>query len=301
MKGLIHKLLSFPFAVKRIEKKVDDLLILEARRFFQQFDYTKPLQSFEEVECKIFSQWGDDGIIQYLIRKLGITKKIFIEFGVENYREANTRFLLVNNNWRGLIFDGSSKNVDIIKKDEIFWRYSLNAECAFIAKENINQLIEKNGFTGGIGLLHIDIDGNDYWIWDAINNTDAEIVIMEYNAYFGDEKPITIPYSSDFSADKAHYSRLYFGASLPALIHLANKKGYFHVGCNSAGNNAYFVKNKYAGSINEVSAKEGFVMPTSRQSRNRKGELSFIGGNSALELLKQMPVINVVTGETEYL
>ena len=89
----------------------------------------------------------------------------FIEFGVENYLESNTRFLLINNNWSGLIFDMSKENISEIKKHYYYWRHDLRAETATITAENINDLIEKNGFKKPIGLLSIDIDGNDYWVW----------------------------------------------------------------------------------------------------------------------------------------
>ena len=142
------------------------------------------VKDFEEIEFKVFSQWGDDGIIQFLINYLDIKHKTFIEFGVENYTECNTRFLLVNNNWKGLIFDGSEKNITAIKKDNFYWQYNLTAECEFITTENINHLIKKNNFSGKVGILHIDIDGNDYHVWRAITEVEADIVIMEYNSVF---------------------------------------------------------------------------------------------------------------------
>lgn len=301
MKGLVRKIFSAPFAIRRIENKLDDLLLLNARNYLKSFDSTAPLPSIRDAEFKVFSQWGDDGIIQYLIRRLNTEVNKFIEFGVENYRESNTRFLLMNNNWKGLIFDGSAKNIAQIKKDELYWKYDLTAEAAFITRDNIRSLIQNNGFAGKLGLLHIDIDGNDYWVWEAIDNVVADIVIMEYNAYFGNERAITIPYDPAFDAFRAHYSRLYFGASLPALIHLAQAKGYFHVGCNTGGNNAYFVKREYADRIKELSAKEGFVMPASRQSRDSRGQLSYLGAEQAAQLIEKMPVVNVISGQTEYL
>lgn len=94
-------------------------------------------------EFKVFSQWGEDGIIQFLIDNIDIKEKTFIEFGVENYTESNTRFLLQNNNWRGLVIDGSEENISYIKNDSIYWKHNIKAECAFITKDNINQLINK--------------------------------------------------------------------------------------------------------------------------------------------------------------
>ena len=115
-----------------------------------------------EVEFKVFSQFGEDGIIQYLINSIPIENKIFIEFGVENYKESNTRFLLINNNWKGLLIDSDEKSINSIKNDDIYWKHDIKAVCEFITKENINSIFSSNGFEGDIGLLSIDIDGNDY-------------------------------------------------------------------------------------------------------------------------------------------
>ena len=94
-------------------------------------------------EFKVFSQWGEDGIIQFLINQINIPNRIFIEFGVQNYTESNTRFLLQNNNWSGLVIDGSQNNISYVKNDPIYWRYNLKAECAFIDRDNINRLISQ--------------------------------------------------------------------------------------------------------------------------------------------------------------
>src|SRR5687768_12224968 len=67
------------------------------------------IKNLDEVEFQVFSQWGDDGIIQYLVNKLDIPNKTFIEFGVEDYKESNTRFLLISNNWSGYVIDGSAE------------------------------------------------------------------------------------------------------------------------------------------------------------------------------------------------
>ncbi len=94
------------------------------------------IKSLSDVEFQVFSQFGDDGIIQWLINKLPVPFKTFVEFGVEDYRESNTRFLLINNYWSGLVIDGSIENVSRIKEDQIYTFYDLQAECSFITSEN---------------------------------------------------------------------------------------------------------------------------------------------------------------------
>jgi len=90
------------------------------------------IKKLNEVEFQVFSQFGDDGIIQFLINKLPIPSKTFIEFGVENYRESNTRFLLINDYWSGYIIDGSELNIESIKSEQFYSFYDLKVEAAFI-------------------------------------------------------------------------------------------------------------------------------------------------------------------------
>ena len=138
-----------------------------------------------EAEFRAFSQWGEDGIIQFLLRQVKVECEIFVEFGVESYVEANTRFLLTNNNWSGLVLDGSAENIRRIKKSGIYWQHNLKAVEAFITRDNINALLVENGISDDIGLLSVDIDGNDYWVWQAIDAISPAIVVLEYNARFG--------------------------------------------------------------------------------------------------------------------
>jgi hypothetical protein len=250
-------------------------------------------KQLSDVEFRVFSQYGEDGIIQYLINKIPEIPKSFIEFGVESYVEANTRFLLMHDHWRGLILDGSQDNMDIVKKLDLYWQYDLTAVAAFITRENINQLFEKHGFTGEIGLLSIDIDGNDYWVWESINVVSPVIVITEYNANFGAEKAISVPYDPEFVRSKAHHSHLYFGASLSAFYKLASKKGYDFVGCNKAGNNAFFVRKDYSERFKVVGLEEGFVKGQAKETRDEQGNLTFAGEKERKAILEGLRYIEL--------
>lgn len=253
-----------------------------------------------DVQFRVFSQWGDDGIIQWLIRHVNPLPETFIEFGVEDYREANTRFLLINNNWRGLIMDGSVAWMHAVNESPLAWRHDLTAQAAFVTAENINELLESRGFTGEVGLLHIDIDGNDFWVWKAISVIEPIIVIVEYNAVFGSVRPITVPYSPGFRRFEAHPSGLYAGASLPALRWLAEQKGYVFVGCNGAGNNAYFVRrDRIAGRLQLLAASAAFVDSRFRESRDPSGHFTFLAGAARAEVLKGLTVVNVAEDRSE--
>jgi hypothetical protein len=256
------------------------------------------INSIQEVEFKVFSQWGDDGIIQYLTNKIKMPKS-FIEFGVETYREANTRFLLMNDNWSGLVIDGSKENIDSVHSEEIYWKFDLKAIDAFITKENINTLISSNGFAGEIGILSVDIDGNDYWVLKAIDVVKPVVIIVEYNSLFGNERYISVPYDATFFRRNAHFSNLFFGASLPAFNYLCVERGYTLIGCNSNGNNAYFVRNDKLGNLPAPGLEKAFVHSKFRESRSQKNELTYLDKKQQLEIIKGLEVINVKTNLLE--
>ncbi len=265
-------------------------------RLFAETNATRTPDQLADIEFQVFSQWGDDGIIQWLIRQVEIPNLIFVEFGVEDYVQSNTLFLLLNNNWRGLVLDSSEENVRRIRATDFYWQHDLTARAAFVTAENINSLFAQNGFSGDVGLLHIDIDGNDYWIWRAVVELNPRIVVMEYNAVFGSERPITIPYVPDFSRLVAHSSGIYAGASLGALRHLAAEKGYTFVGCNGAGNNAYFLRNDVLTSpLRALADRACFVNSRFRESRGADGKFSFVAEAARESLIRGLPVMNVAT------
>lgn len=297
IRHIISNIRSITSNHNRLEKEIEELKLLTAKNILLNHS---AVNSLADAEFKVFSQWGDDGIIQYLIRHIAIANPYFVEFGVENYTEANTRFLLMNNNWSGLILDGSSENMEYVKRDSIYWKYDLTARQQFVTAENINGVLSEEQVPDEIGLLHIDIDGNDYWIWKNIN-VKADIVIVEYNSLFGPERPITIPYQKDFVRTKAHHSNLYYGTSLLSLCDLAMEKGYAFVGCNSAGNNAYFVRNEKLGSLKPLSAEEGFVMSKFKEGRDNNGNLTFFRAGQRQEQIKGLKVYNTRTKNEEVL
>ena len=256
-------------------------------------------KTIQDAEFRVFSQWGEDGILQYLISKVPIGDTTFVEFGVADYRESNTRFLLCNNNWRGLIIDGGTEHLKTLRRDGLQWRFHIDARSLFITRENINAAIAEAGIHGDIGLLSIDIDGNDYWVLESIDVVRPRILVVEYNATFGSKVTVTIPYDANFDRTTAHYSNLYWGASLAALAHLAQLKGYHFVGCNSAGNNAFFVRSDVSENLEPIAVEDGFMPARFRDSRDRSGKLNYLSDpRSRLEAIKTMPIVDVRTNAT---
>jgi len=280
----------------------EQLMLIHGKLLSESVRCQKRIASLSQVEFRVFSQWGDDGIIQWLAGVLEFPSKTFVEFGVANYRESNTRFLMMNDNWSGLVMDGSESNVAQIVDSEYFWKYQLTARAAFIDRDNINNLLRASRIGKEVGILHVDLDGNDYWIWKEINVVDPIVAILEYNSVFGTDRSITIPYAKDFNRTKAHYSNLYWGASLRALCQQSMSKGYAFIGCNSAGNNAYFIRrDKLNDSVREVSVEDGYVLSSFRESRDREGRLTYLTGNDRIAAIRGMPVHNIETGQIEEL
>jgi hypothetical protein len=159
-------------------------------------------------------------------------------------------------------------------------------------------LIASNGLTGEIGLLSVDIDGNDYWVWKAINVINPSIVICEYNSLWGYKEALSTPYDANFLRNKKHHSNLYYGASIKALNDLAISKGYSLVAGNAAGNNVFFVRNDLLGNIQPIAVKEAWQQSQFKESRDKNGKLTHLPFDERKALLSDMPLIEVHTGLT---
>jgi hypothetical protein len=251
-------------------------LLLSGQIAARQVRMIERVTTLADAEFRVTSQWGEDGIIEWLVHKLPNTNRSFIEFGVENFQEANTRFL---------------------RRETLHWMYDLVAVNSFVTAENINDLIKQNGFAGELGILSVDIDGNDYWVLKAIDCVRPAILITEYNSVFGDRHAITVPYEPAFERLKAHHSGQYFGASIKAMIALASEKGYEFVGTNSNGVNAFFVRKDLAA---PVVASIGTIKAwpaRHRDSRNANGALTYARGTAKSEQISSKMVHDVAAGK----
>jgi hypothetical protein len=281
-------------AAARLEREVDSLRVQIG---WLQSQAVRSAASPGEAEFRVFSQYGEDGIIQFLAQRVPIETEVFVEFGVEDYRESNTRLLLEKDNWRGLIIDAGSAHRELIDRSQLAWRHSIDAITAFIDRDNINGLISGAGIEGDIGLLSIDIDGNDYWVLQAIDVVSPRILVVEYNSVFGPSAEITIPYDPAFDRSRAHPSNLYFGVSLGALARLASEKGYALIGSDRAGVNAFFLRRDVLGEIPEEAVADAYVASRLRESRDETGALTHVTEHSdRVALIAEMPVIDVGSG-----
>ena len=213
------------------------------------------IRSLNRFESKVYSQNGEDGILQALFSKIGTTNKFCVEFGVENGEECNTRYLREKKHWTGLLMDGGNTHPSWIKRE-------------FISAENINELFKKYTVPKEFDLLSIDIDGNDYWVWKALDTSYApRVVVIEYNAKFPPPESKTIAYELLFKWDGTDY----FGASLVALVKLATAKRYTLVGCDRQGVNAFFVRTDQLEGRFEIQATETLYRPPQYGKKSDRG------------------------------
>ena len=215
------------------------------RNKMHSFSNSKIENSLFLEEKSFFSQHGEDGIFKHIFDTIGFKSRKCIEIGF-GYFENNSMYLISSHNFDALMIDGQSQNVSIA--NWFFKKFNFKGSLAtesWITKDNINSTISNNSVNGEIDMLSIDIDGNDYWIWESIDVVNPRLVIIEYNASFFDQS-ITVPYNEFF--DRTNFSNYptdshwYHGASLKSLISLGEKKGYYLIGTESKGVNAFFLR-----------------------------------------------------------
>ena len=250
-----------------------------------------------DYEFKVFSQWGEDGIIQHLVNNLEIANRTFIEFGVEDFHEANSRFLMMKDHWSGFVIDGSTQNMQRLRSSDFLWQYPLACKASFITRENVASLLDESGFERELGLLSVDIDGVDYHVLEALGLWRPAILIVEYNDVFGFGRPVSVPYDPHFVRARKHFSNQYWGANLPAFCHLARQRDYALVGINKVGSNAFFVRRELLNDrVREVTLASCSRAATFRDSRGPGGELTFLAGRDRAREIADMPLIDVATG-----
>jgi hypothetical protein len=252
----------------------------------------------EDYEFKVFSQWGEDGIIQYLASHARLISRSFIEFGIEDFSESNCRFLLMKDYWDGFVIDGSPANIERLQQSYYFWRYPLKAECAFITTDNVGELLDRSGFGRRVGILSVDVDGNDWHLLERLGDWQAGIVIVEYNGIFGNDRAVTVPYDPAFVRNAKHPSNLYYGASIRAFQHLLAPRGYVLAGTNKTCSNAFFVhESAMTDAIPRLDIADLRAGPLFRESREPDGSMTFLSGEDRWRKIAQMPLVDVISGE----
>ena len=222
-------------------------------------DASIPLNTFEH---KIYSQHGEDGIITEIFKRIGVQSKTFFEFGAGAGTENNTIALLLDG-WKGWWVDGGDY-IDTYKTlfAESIQEGFLTVSKNMISSKNINSIVKDLDMPKEIDLLSIDIDGNDYYVWKALEATKPRVVVVEYNAAY----PVGHMFLQKES-EKMWNGSNFFGASLSRFNALAQEKGYTLVCCDITGTNAFFVRNdlvgdrfEYAGDVTKLWYKPRYYL-----------------------------------------
>ena len=299
-----------------IKKKIDNYLSKIVNRSLEKLHFQngcsalnlsrynyKNVKKIIETDLKIYSQNGEDGIIDYLLFSLNIEKPKFIEIGVGDYSESNTRFFFERTSGDGLIIDIIDDFEKKVKEKVKIWKGNLKILQQNIDANNILDTLKNNNFFQKIDLFSLDIDGIDYWVLKELPKNFCKILVAEYNPYFGDKFKITVPNIKNFNRSSYHYSNLCFGASLPALIDLLKTKGMDFVGTNLFKNNAFFVNNDFVKmlnleKINELDLKL-YVNANFRESRNISGSMSYIDPKNVLNQIKDCKIVDLSNSISE--
>lgn len=193
-------------------------------------------------EHQTYSQNGEDGIIQEILKRLGKGNEYFVEIGSGDGMENNTRMLL-ELGWKGLWIDGEEKNCSNAKHENSPFVKSgvLKIKQTLVTAKNINDILI-NDCKESIDIFSLDVDLNTYHVWEAIRKVDARIVILEYNGFF----PAQANWISEHQPDRWWEGGIQMGASLKSLTALSKQKGYRLVGCDLSGTNAFFVREDLA-------------------------------------------------------
>jgi hypothetical protein len=200
---------------------------------------------------RLQSQNEEDGITLALLEEAGATNRRFVEIG-SGLSGGNSACLASELGWTGLMVDGNPVHMTQVRR-----RFpGVTATAAWVTRENINELITDAGLSGEVDFFSLDLDGNDYWVWEAMTACSPRVVVIEYNSAFGGDRAVTIPYDPQFN--RRNYRFCYYGASLAALATLSAKKGYRLVTCEPNGVNAYFLRDDVAPSIPACTPEAAF-------------------------------------------
>jgi len=290
------------FLKKLFYKPNQDGLRLQAAysHFFMARKQYKNLKNLSDAEYKAFSQNGEDGIIDYLLHQLNINEPKFVEIGIGDYRESNTRLLFEIRNVNGLVIDAINDLKSKVLKNIKLWRNSLTVVEKKIDSSNINETLKIYNFDEKLDLFSLDIDGIDYWIINELPENFAKIAVIEFNPNFGSVAKVTVPNIKEFDRTSYHYSNLCFGASLAAIIQIMSKKNFVFIGTNQFKCNAFFVSKDYIEMINVNIPNQNnideFVNSHFRESRDKEGNLNYLNKKDVLEKIKDCEVIDLNSG-----
>jgi hypothetical protein len=296
--GTRNGLTSFGFSPGPIANKlrsVEESIRFESAVTQEAIHRTQEFARPYDANYRAFSQFNEDGILQYLIRKVGCPHKTFVEIGTEDYRESNTRFLLEKDWWSGVTVDAGNEAEEWMKRTSIYFLHDIRHVRSFVTTSNIESIL-CDSFPE-IDILSIDVDGVDYHLWKQINCHRPRIVMLEFNPLFGSIHKVVTPYRDDFSRKAHHSTMTCYGASLSAMVALAIEKSYSLVE-TSNGPNAFFIANEHLGDLKPVTVEQAWRNWNIKESFNADGSNDYVYNKQ--ERLRRMSdgvIIDLTTGQ----
>jgi hypothetical protein len=249
-----HRLTRLEEAIADLKPNIKMLPAIVRKLYLDGVELPPPYDVLSQ-RFRIRSQNEEDGLLLALFKRIGTTNRRCVEIGCGS-NGGNSGFLVQECGWTGLMVDANRASIATVTV-----RYAGHAVTIVkhrVTREDVNQLLTVNGFSGELDLLSLDIDGNDYWVWEAITVCSPRVVVLEYNWLFGPDRAVTVPYDADFKVG-ASGTRSYRGASLAAFAHLARRKGYRLVATERV--NAVFLRSDVAPEIPAIAVAQGFRPP----------------------------------------
>ena len=254
LKEISHRLTRLEEAIADLKPNIKMLPAIVRKLYLEGMELPPPYDVLSQ-RFRIRSQNEEDGLLLALFKRIGTTNRRCVEIGCGS-NGGNSGFLVQECGWTGLMVDANRAKIATVKI-----RYAGHAVTIVkhrVTREDVNELLRVYDFTGEVDLLSLDIDGNDYWVWEALERCSPRVVVLEYNWLFGPDRAVTIPYDADFKVGAAG-TRSYRGASLAAFVHLAHRKGYRLVATERV--NGIFLRNDVAPEIPAITVASGYRPP----------------------------------------
>lgn len=236
---------SVPVADCQQNTQVTQTLIANQYILMKKLLTPEEMPSFQDVGFKVHSEFEEDGILLYIFSVIGTTNRRVVEICAGDGINCNAANLIVNHGWEGLLFDGEKysiqKGTEYYAKHPSTFLFPPKLKHAWLTRDNINHMISDSGFTGEIDLLSLDIDGNDYYLMDAISVIKPRVIICETHNVIPGDLALTIPYKEDFYFLDGKQNPEFRSVSLLAMQQLLKKKGYRLIGSHRFGFNAIFM------------------------------------------------------------
>ena len=267
LKQFLYPLYIYPRTTKGTRKKLHEL--------FHFYRARTPQLATGDKGLSLFSNMEEDGIILKLLAAINVEKGFFLDIGSNDCINSNCANLAFNFDWEGVFIDASRKLLQTGKRNYKWFGKveKLKFVNSFLYPENINQVVCNNVSSIEIDFASIDIDGNDYAIWQALDCVKPKIVVVENKIEYG-QYDIVVPATKAFSAAQ-------WGASVVSLTRLSAEKGYTLVATNNQGFNAFYMRNDFL----KMSGLQPLTVESVLNNVNIKA--SFYPENKMSKLIKQ--------------